>query len=73
MNHDAATYWAMMIAKDVTTCDALLRGEAVSPERIDREWLELASEFHLVRLDTFAIDLLARRAELRSLLTEAAA
>ncbi len=68
----SATWWAMMCSRDVDTCCALIRGEAVSPERLHLDWLELASEFQLVRLDTFAIDLLARRAELRSLLKEAA-
>lgn len=65
-------FWAMMLSKDVGTCEQLLRGEAVNPERIDPGWLEYASAYHLVRLDTFAIDLLHRRAELRALLTEAA-
>jgi hypothetical protein len=72
VNHEAVVYWSMMISKDIGTCEQLLRGEPVNPERIDSDWLELASEFHLVRLDTFAIDLLHRRAELRVLLTEAA-
>jgi hypothetical protein len=70
VNYEAVVFWSMMIAKDVTTCDALLRGEAVSPERIDRDWLELASEFRLVRLDFSAVDLLYRRAELRALVEE---
>jgi hypothetical protein len=68
-----ATFWAFMIAKDIDACCALLRGEAVSPECLDRDWLEFAAAFQLVRMDTFAIDLLHRRAELRSLLEESAA
>jgi hypothetical protein len=67
-----AIYWAMMLSKDVATCEQLLRGEAVSPECLDLDWLTFASEFQLVRLDFSAIDLLHQRAELRSLLTEAA-
>jgi hypothetical protein len=70
VNHEAATWWAMMISRDIATCEQLLRGEAVSPERLDRDWLELASEFRLVRLDFSAVDLLHRRAELRALLGE---
>jgi hypothetical protein len=67
-----ATYWAMMLSRDIGACEQLLRGEPVSPERLHLDWLELASEFQLVKLDTFAIDLLHRRAELRALLKEAA-
>jgi hypothetical protein len=72
VSYDAVVFWSMMLSKDITTCEQLLRGEAVSPERIDRGWLDYAAEFHLVRLDTFATDLLHRRAELRALLKEAA-
>jgi hypothetical protein len=67
-----ATYWSMMIAKDIGTCEALLRGEPVSPERLHLDWLETAAAFELVRLDVHAIDLLGRRPMLRSLLKEAA-
>jgi NAD-dependent SIR2 family protein deacetylase len=67
-----AVWWSMMLARDVDTCSALLRGEPVSPERLHRDWLEFASTFELVRLDTCAIDLLHKRAGLRALLREAA-
>jgi len=70
--YPAAVWWAMMLARDLDTCRALLRGEPVEPARIDRDWLALAAEFRLVRLDVCAIDLLHRRAELREL-TETAA
>jgi hypothetical protein len=70
--HENVIYWAMMLAKDIGTCEALLRGEPVGPARLHLDWLELAREVQLVRLDTFAIDLLHRRAELRSLLKGAA-
>jgi hypothetical protein len=66
----AQTYWAMMIAKDIGACAALLRGEPVSPERLNSDWLEFAAALHLVRLDFAAIDLLHRRAELRALLSD---
>lgn len=72
MNYEAVVFWSMMIATDVGACDALLRGEPVSPERIDSDWLEYASEFQLIRLDFYAVDLLHRRVELRALLNEAA-
>jgi hypothetical protein len=72
VSYENIVFWAMMLGRDVATCEQLLRGDAVSPERIDRGWLELASEFQLVRLDFYAIDLLHRRAELRALLKEAA-
>jgi hypothetical protein len=65
-------FWAMMCSRDVDTCCALIRGEAVSPERLHLDWLKAAAHFELVRLDVHAIDLLHRRAELRSLLKEAA-
>lgn len=66
----SATFWSMMISRDLGTCEALLRGEPVDPELIDRDWLEYASEFDLVRLDFAAIDLLGRRADLHRLLEE---
>jgi hypothetical protein len=69
---EAAVWWAMMLARDLGACRALLREEPVSPERLDHEWLAFAREFHLVRLDVAAIDLLSRRPELRALLREAA-
>jgi hypothetical protein len=72
VSYEATVFWSMMISRDVGTCEALLRGKPVSPERLDRGWVEFASEFHLVRMDTFAIDLLHRRAELRALLEEPA-
>jgi hypothetical protein len=61
----------MMISRDLGTCRALLRGEPVDRANLDRDWLECACELQLVRLDLCAIDLLHRRAELRSLLREA--
>jgi len=71
VNSEAVVFWAMMLSKDITTCEQLLRGEPVSPELIDSDWFEFASEFHLVRTDVHAIDLLHRRPELQALLTEA--
>jgi hypothetical protein len=68
-----AIWWAMMLARDIDTCCALLQGEPVDPINLDQGWLEYASEFQLVRLDFYAIDLLHRRAELRALLMETAA
>jgi hypothetical protein len=68
----SATWWAIVLARDIDTCCALVRGEPVDPASIDKEWLELAKHFELVRLDTTAADLLARRAQLRRLLREAA-
>jgi hypothetical protein len=64
-------WWAMQLARDVDACCALLRGEPVAPSRLDPEWLRVASEFELVRLDVAAIDLFYRRVELRALLREA--
>lgn len=62
-----AVWWSMMLARDVDTCCALLRGDPVDPARLHRDWLRFASEHALVRLDVFAIDLLHRCAELRAL------
>jgi hypothetical protein len=70
VSYEAIVFWSMMLARDVGACEALLCGEAVSPERIDSDWLEFASEFRLIRTDKFAIDLLHRRTELRALLEE---
>jgi hypothetical protein len=53
-----ATFWAVMIARDVDACRALLRGEPVDPERLDPDWLSRAKEARLVTLDVLAIDLL---------------
>jgi hypothetical protein len=50
--HENVIYWAMMLAKDIGTCEALLRGEPVGPARLHLDWLELAREVQLVRLDT---------------------
>jgi hypothetical protein len=49
---------AMMLARDVETCEALLRGEPVDPARIDPNELGRASSRRLVRLDLAAIDAL---------------
>jgi hypothetical protein len=68
-----ATWWAMMLSRDVDTCCALMRGDPVDPINLDHGWLEYACAFQLVRLDRYAIDLLHRRAELRELLMETAA
>jgi hypothetical protein len=68
-----AVWWAMMLARDLDTCCALLRGDPVDRVNLDAGWLEAAAAFQLVRLDTYAIDLLHRRAELRALLTDTAA
>jgi hypothetical protein len=67
-----AVWWAMQIAADVDACESLLLGEPVDPKRLRRDWLELAAEFQLVRMDFYAIDLLHRRADLSDLLREAA-
>jgi hypothetical protein len=70
VSYETVVFWSMMLARDIGACEALLHGEAVSPERIDSDWLEFASHFHLVKTDIFAIDLLHRRPELRALLEE---
>jgi hypothetical protein len=53
-------WWAIMLARDVDACRALLRGEPVDPARLDPDWLRTAAHFRLVRLDVRAIDLLHR-------------
>ena len=58
-----ATYWAIMLARDLDTCRALLAGEPVNPDRIDPVWLNAAEELRLVRLDMSALDLLDLRSE----------
>jgi hypothetical protein len=67
-----AVWWALMLARDVDACAALLAGELVDPARLGLEWLAYACEFRLVRLDLHAVDLLHRRAELRALAMAAA-
>lgn len=67
-----AIWWSLMLARDIDTCCALLAGDPVDPARLRREWLEYATHFALIRLDIFAVDLLHRRALLRSLVKEAA-
>jgi hypothetical protein len=68
VSYEIIVFWSMMLARDIGTCEALLCGEAVSPERIDSDWLEFAQAMRLVRLDVAALDLLHRPAELRELL-----
>lgn len=58
-----ATWWAMMIARDIDTCCALLRGEPVDPHRLHRDWLTRAHTYRLVRLDIVALDLLSNEAD----------
>jgi hypothetical protein len=53
-----ATFWAVMLARDVDACRALLRGEPVDPERLDPDWLARARAARLVTLDVLAVDLL---------------
>lgn len=53
----SATWWAVMLARDVDACRALLRGEPVDPARLDPCWLARATTLQLVMLDVFAIDL----------------
>jgi hypothetical protein len=50
---------AIRLAKDIDTCEQLLRGEPVDPDRIDQAQLRWAKQRFLVRLDMRAIDLLA--------------
>jgi hypothetical protein len=52
-----ATWFAIMLARDVETCRQLLRGEHVDPARLDPKWLARAKALRLVRLDARAIDL----------------
>ena len=47
---------AMRLAKDIHTCEALLHGEPVDPDRLDKEQLKWAKNRQLVRLDLRAID-----------------
>jgi hypothetical protein len=72
VNYEAIVFWSMMLSKDLATCEQLLRGDPVDPERIDSRWLEFAAGFHLIRMDFYAVDLLHRRADLRALLRETA-
>jgi hypothetical protein len=67
-----AIWWSLVLARDIDTCCALLAGDPVDPARLWPEWVEYATQFALIRLDTFAVDLLHRRAELRSLFKKAA-
>jgi hypothetical protein len=52
----AAIWWAVMLARDVETCRALLRGDPVDPASLDPVWLAKAREHQLVTLDVLAID-----------------
>jgi hypothetical protein len=54
---------ALRLARDIHTCRALLRGEPVDPDRVDKHALRHLRERMLVRLDFPAIDLLTRSAE----------
>jgi len=47
---------AMRLAKDIETCEALLHGEPVDPDRLDKKQLKWAKRRKLVRLDLHAID-----------------
>jgi hypothetical protein len=53
-----ARLWAMLIARDVDACAALLRGDPVDPSRLRPDWLQRAREFEFVRFDVSAIELL---------------
>lgn len=53
---------AMKLADDVETCEALLRGDPVDPDRVNTEALREARDRKLVRLDLCAIDLLKEAA-----------
>jgi hypothetical protein len=63
----AVTWWAIMLARDVETCRALLRGEPVEPGRLDPVWLARAKAQHLVTLDVLAVDVLPTIAYARRL------
>jgi hypothetical protein len=47
---------AMMLAKDVDACSALLRGEHVHMARLDVEELEFMKAMRFVSMDFSAID-----------------
>jgi len=47
---------AMRLAQDIATCEALLHGRPVDPDRLDQEQLRWAKTRQLVRLDLRAID-----------------
>jgi hypothetical protein len=51
------TWWAIVLALDLETCERLLLGLPVAPERLDPAWLARAREFELVRLDLHPADL----------------
>lgn len=51
-------YVALMLARNIDTCAALLRGEPVNPELLDRGQLERMRARKLVRLDFAQLDLL---------------
>jgi hypothetical protein len=52
---------AFRLAQDVDACEALLRGERVSAERLDPAGVAWAQQLKLVRLDERAIDLFAQQ------------
>jgi hypothetical protein len=56
--HPARIDTAIRLAKDIQTCEALLHGEPVNPDRVDKAELERAATRRLVRLDFTALDLL---------------
>jgi hypothetical protein len=62
--HPARIGVALALALDRDAAVALLRGEAVAPERLDRVQLRRACVRRLVRLDERAIDLLEARRQL---------
>ena len=57
---------AMRLARDVETCKALLHGDPVDPDRLDKEQLGWAKNRGLVRLDLRAIDQLTQPHECAS-------
>jgi hypothetical protein len=58
-NYALRVWVAMRLAKDVETCCALLRGEAVDPACLDGGELEFMCRRRLVRMDFLAVDAVA--------------
>ena len=56
--HPERVLVAMRLAKDIETCQALLHGQPVDPDRLDKQQLKWAKDRQLVRLDFHAIDFL---------------
>ena len=57
MSYADRVWVAMRLARDVDTCRALLRAEAVDESRLDRCGLAWALQMRFVRLDATALDL----------------